>query len=60
MSGGGRYVESDDYLKLAQGIGARAAVMKSFDSKQLLVAVDRALVAEPTRAWSGAGSRSAA
>lgn len=51
MSGGGRYVEGDDYLKLARGIGAHAAVMKPFDWKQLKAAIDVALVAEPARAW---------
>ena len=60
MSGGGRYVESDDYLKLAQGIGAHAAVMKPFDWKQLQAAIELALVAPPARAWAGAGARSAA
>ncbi|MEO6246021.1 MAG: response regulator [Opitutaceae bacterium] len=51
MSGGGRYIEGDDYLKLARGIGAHAAVMKPFDRKQLQAAIDLALVAEPARAW---------
>ena len=30
MSGGGRYLEGSDYLKLAKGLGAHAAIMKPF------------------------------
>jgi DNA-binding NtrC family response regulator len=43
MSGGGRYMEGSDYLKLARGLGAHAAVMKPFDFDQLQGAMDLAL-----------------
>lgn len=51
MSGGGRYVDGGDYLKLAQGIGAHAAVAKPFDWPQLLAAMEVALTAQPQQAW---------
>ena len=43
MSGGGRYREGSDYLKLAKGIGAHAAIMKPFTWDQLRVAINAAL-----------------
>ena len=46
MSGGGRYLEGSDYLKLAKGMGAHAAVMKPFNFEQLKEAIRLAL--EPT------------
>src|SRR5947209_4355019 len=36
ISGGGRYVEGDDCLKIAKGFGAHAAVMKPFSREQFL------------------------
>src|SRR4051812_11455340 len=39
ISGGGRYVEGDDCLKIAKGFGAHAAVMKPFTREQLLAGV---------------------
>lgn len=45
MSGGGRYLEGSDYLKLAKGLGAHAAIMKPFTWDQLQVAIDLALAA---------------
>lgn len=45
ISGGGRYVESDDCLKIAKGLGAHAAVMKPFSRDQLLQGVKEALAA---------------
>ncbi len=35
MSGGGRYVEGNDCLKMARGLGAHAVVMKPFSWEQL-------------------------
>src|SRR6476620_5357549 len=43
MSGGGRYLEGSDYLKLAKGIGAHAAIMKPFTWDQLQTAINLAL-----------------
>lgn len=43
MSGGGRYMERDNCLKIARGFGAHAAVMKPFDRAQLMDAVALAL-----------------
>lgn len=45
MSGGGRYLEGSDYLKLAKGLGAHAAVMKPFDWQQFQAAMALAMVA---------------
>ena len=43
MSGGGRYLEGSDYLKLAKGLGAHAAMMKPFTWKELQDAIQVAL-----------------
>lgn len=43
ISGGGRYVETDNCLKIALGLGAHAAVMKPFNREQLFEGVSRAL-----------------
>ena len=50
MSGGGRYLEGSDYLKLAKGMGAHTAMMKPFTWEQLQSAIQVAM--EPS-----AGSR---
>lgn len=47
MSGGGRYLEGSDYLKLAKGLGAHTAMMKPFTWQQLQEAIKVAL-AEPS------------
>jgi DNA-binding NtrC family response regulator len=49
MSGGGRYMESDDCLKMARGLGAHAVVMKPFNREQLLAGVAQALAPVPER-----------
>jgi CheY-like chemotaxis protein len=49
MSGGGRYVEGSDYLKLASGLGAHAAITKPFTWEQLKAAIDVALAGHPVR-----------
>ena len=43
VSGGGRYFETDDCLKVAVGLGAQAAVTKPFARAQLLAGVAAAL-----------------
>jgi DNA-binding NtrC family response regulator len=43
ISGGGRYLEGSDYLKLAKGLGAHHAMMKPFTWQQLQDAIDIAL-----------------
>jgi DNA-binding NtrC family response regulator len=45
MSGGGRYLEGSDYLKLAKGLGAHTAMMKPFTWQQLQDAIQVALTA---------------
>ena len=45
MSGGGRYFEGSDYLRLAKGLGAHTAMMKPFTWQQLKEAIDVALAA---------------
>ena len=47
MSGGGRYLEGSDYLKLARGIGAHGALMKPFTWQQLEDAIQQALIPQP-------------
>ena len=46
ISGGGRYMEGDDCLKLARGLGADAAVIKPFKRPDLLAGVAAALAPE--------------
>jgi CheY-like chemotaxis protein len=43
MSGGGRVLESADCLRMAQGLGAHAAVMKPFSRESFLAAVAQAM-----------------
>lgn len=43
MSGGGRYLEGSDYLKLATGLGAHVAIMKPFTWEQLQEAMAKAM-----------------
>jgi two-component system cell cycle response regulator CpdR len=40
ISGGGRYLEGSDYLKLAKGLGAHGAMMKPFTWQQLQDAIN--------------------
>ena len=46
MSGGGRYLEGSDYLKLAKGLGAHTAMMKPFTFEQLQDAIKVAFAGE--------------
>jgi two-component system, NtrC family, nitrogen regulation response regulator GlnG len=48
MSGGGKYLQSADCLKVARGLGAHATIMKPFDSGRLQAAMDDALTRKPT------------
>jgi DNA-binding NtrC family response regulator len=43
MSGGGRFVEAREFLQLARGIGAHAAIGKPFTWAQLHEAMERAM-----------------
>lgn len=45
ISGGGRYLEGSDYLKLAKGLGAHSALMKPFTWQQLQDAIKAVLTA---------------
>lgn len=47
ISGGGRIIDSNDCLRIAQGLGAHAAVMKPFNREQFLAAVAQALALKP-------------
>jgi DNA-binding NtrC family response regulator len=47
VSGGGRYIEGDDCLKIARGLGAHVAVMKPFTCEQMLAGIQQALAPEP-------------
>jgi CheY-like chemotaxis protein len=49
ISGGGRYLQGTDCLRIARGLGAHAVVMKPFNCEQLQAAIDQALQSgEPT------------
>lgn len=43
ISGGGRYMNSEEYLKIARGFGADAAIMKPFTRDQFLHGLGRAM-----------------
>lgn len=43
ISGGGKYMQSADCLKIAEGLGAHATVMKPFTWEQLLLGITQAL-----------------
>lgn len=47
MSGGGRYMESDDCLRMARGLGANVVLMKPFNREGLLDAMRQALAPSP-------------
>ncbi|MES2692274.1 MAG: response regulator [Verrucomicrobiota bacterium] len=44
ISGGGKYLQSGDCLRMARGLGAHAGVMKPFTRQQLQEGIDAALV----------------
>ena len=46
ISGGGKYLQGPDCLKIARGLGAHAAVTKPFNWEQLHAGIDQALLAE--------------
>ena len=50
MSGGGKYLQGNDCLKVARGLGAHGVLMKPFNWGQLHTAIDLALVARESRA----------
>ena len=61
MSGGGRYLEGHDCLKIARGWRVHQALMKPFDRAQLSSAMDEALAAaevlpRPASPARGSGS----
>lgn len=43
ISGGGEYIQGQECLELARGLGAHAAVMKPFTWEQLQAGIERAL-----------------
>lgn len=43
ISGGGKYLQGTDCLKIARGLGANAAVMKPFKWEELQAAMDLAM-----------------
>jgi len=49
ISGGGKYMQAADCVKLAEGLGADAALLKPFNEHQLLHGIDRAMTAERRR-----------
>ena len=53
ISGGGRIIASEDCLKIAQGLGAHAAVVKPFDRAHFMAGVALALApARPPGLWA--------
>jgi CheY-like chemotaxis protein len=49
ISGGGRYVDGGDCLKMARGLGAHSAVTKPFSWEQLQAGMEQALAPMPER-----------
>jgi DNA-binding NtrC family response regulator len=49
MSGGGRYLHGEDYLKMARGLGAHAIVTKPFTFQELTAGMEQALAPLPDR-----------
>ena len=49
MSGGGRYMPGEDYLKMARGLGAHAIVTKPFTWQELTMGMEMALAPLPER-----------
>ena len=47
ISGGGRYMDSKEYLRIAEGFGADAAIMKPFNREQFLQVVGRTIAKRP-------------
>lgn len=47
MSGGGRYLQGEDYLKMARGLGAHAIVPKPFTFEELAAGIEEALAPPP-------------
>ena len=43
ISGGGKYMQAADCVKLASGMGAHAALLKPFNERQLMDGIERAL-----------------
>ena len=49
ISGGGKYLQGTDCLRIARGLGAHAVIMKPFKCEELQQAIDQALQsADPT------------
>lgn len=49
ISGGGKYLQGADCLRMAKGLGAHGAVMKPFTREQLLAGIDAVMgTAAPT------------
>lgn len=46
ISGGGKYLQGSDCLRVARGLGAHAAVLKPFNREQLLAGIETALLCE--------------
>jgi CheY-like chemotaxis protein len=49
ISGGGRYMDSREYLKIAEGFGADAALMKPFNREKFLQGLGRAMAPRTPR-----------
>lgn len=47
MSGGGRVLDSDDCIRMAQALGAHAAVTKPFNRESFVAAVAQAIGPQP-------------
>ena len=50
ISGGGRFLQGNDCLKIALGLGAHAVLMKPFGWDQLQAGIDQALLATESNA----------
>ena len=52
ISGGGKYLQGPDCLKIARGLGAHAVVVKPFHWEQIHAGIDQALLAEDSESQS--------
>lgn len=51
MSGGGRYIEGEDCLRMARGMGAHAVVTKPFTWERFSTGIEQALTQATQKPW---------
>lgn len=56
ISGGGKYFQAENCVKIAEGLGADYALFKPFVPQTLLAAVERAMATEPPKETRPSGT----